>query len=234
MVANDFDGDGDCDLLTVLSFGNQIAILRNDGTGQFPTRSTATTDAFPLGVHGADVDGDGDIDAISSNFNGRSANLFANNGAGNLTRVHTFNVNLTGSYAWASDLDGDLDLDVSIVDENSDLLFVFYQSGVPTGAPGEPGPPVIPSLLVRPQPMRIGSGTNLLLRNVSGPVEVEIVGPDGRLVRHIASEAVAEQNPVLTWDGRDQTGRDVAPGRYFLRLRTQDGSTVTGQVVAIR
>ena len=233
-VANDFDADGDCDLLTVLSFGNQIAILRNDGTGQFPTRSTAATDAFPLGVHAADVDGDGDIDAISSNFTGRSANLFANNGAGNLTRAQTFVVNQTGSYSWASDLDGDLDLDISIVDENSDLLFIFYQEGVPAGTPGIESATTAQSLYIAPQPMKIGEGTSLLLRNVLGQVDLEIVGPDGRIVREMEDAGIGQKNPVVHWDGRDQSGREVAPGRYFLRLRAENGAVFSGQVVAIR
>lgn len=233
-VANDFDGDGDCDLITVLAFGNQISVLRNDGSGHFPTRTSAATDGFPLGAQVADVDGDGDIDAISSNFNGRTANLFANNGAGILTRVHTFEVNQTGSYSWASDLDGDLDLDISIVDENSDLLFIFYQAGVPTGTPGVGGATTAQSLFIRPQPMKITEGTSLFLRNVFGTVDVEIVGPDGRMVRHMADAGIGQKNPVVEWDGRDQAGREVAPGRYFIRLRTESGSTFTGQVVAVR
>ncbi len=180
------------------------------------------------------MDGDGDIDAISSNFTGRSANLFANNGAGNLSRVHTFQVNQTGSYSWASDLDGDLDLDISIVDENSDLLFVFYQAGVPSGTPGVGSATTAQSLFIAPQPMKVGQGTRVLLRNVLGQVDLEVVGPDGRMVLPMDDAGVGLKNPVVEWDGRDQSGRAVAPGRYFLRLRTESGATFTGQVVAIR
>ncbi|MEZ4653719.1 MAG: VCBS repeat-containing protein [Candidatus Eisenbacteria bacterium] len=233
MVANDYDGDGDCDLLTVLSFGNQISVLRNDGTGAFPTRTFAATDAFPLGCHAVDIDGDHDIDAISANFNAGTANLFLNDGTGSLALAHTFDVNLTGSYPWASDLDGDGDLDISIVDENSDLLYIFYQSGVPAGS-GEHSNLPSAAVTVRPQPMRIGDGADLLLRNILEPTRIDIVGPDGRVVRVIEASSFDPKNPVLHWDGRDQAGREVAPGQYFLSLHTPRGAHLAGQIVAIR
>ena len=49
---------------------------------------------------------------------------------------------------------------------------------------------------------------------------VEVVTPDGRLVRRIASDRFLKRYRFFTfhWDGRTNTGERAAPGRYKLRV----------------
>lgn len=227
---NDFDGDGDFDFASVASFANRVVFLKNDGTGAFPTRQAIPTETFPLGVFVADLDGDGDIDGISSNFSGASVQTFLNNGAGTFALQTTLDTQETGSYTWAHDLDGDGDLDLSVVDENADLLFVFYN-----GTPPAVGAPQVAvgaaqaegRLLVAPNPMAGGRGTTISFAAASameaaeGPRVVQIVDVAGRRVRTLTADAGAGS---VEWDGRDEEGKTVAAGGYVARTMDAAGS----------
>ncbi|MCB9465455.1 MAG: VCBS repeat-containing protein [Candidatus Eisenbacteria bacterium] len=226
--ANDLDGDGDVDLVMADSFGNRMGVLLNDGTGAFTATSVATS-AFPLGVHLADLDGNGTIDAITSNFSGANAQVFLNDGTGSFTWHENLLVQLTGSYPWASDLDGDGDMDISVVDENSDLLFVFYNGLTASSGPSENGR-ALPALLALPNPMRSDTGARILLRGKSRLARLDVVSPAGRLVRSLDGPSQPLGLPYVDWDGLDGTGRRVAPGRYFLRGQTAEGRVLTGEV----
>lgn len=227
---NDFDGDGDFDLASVASFGNRIHFLYNDGTGAFPTRSAIITEAFPLGVYVADLDGDGDVDAMSSNYSGASVQPCLNNGTGTFTLQTTLDTQASGSYTWAHDLDGDGDLDLSVVDENADKLFIFYNGPAPALASPEIATGAAHGavrLVVAPNPMRAGVGTSIAFRGSAvgetllGPRTVEILDVLGRRLRTLGAntDATSDASGTLTWDGRDEAGRAVASGVYFISAR---------------
>src|SRR5262245_37682166 len=215
---NDMDGDGDFDLLTVASNANRIQIFFNDGTGAFPVRDGQPTATFPLGGYCADVDGDGDIDGMSSNYGGGSVGIYLNPGNGLVVLDTLLTVRQSGSYTWAHDLDGDGDLDLSVVDENADSLFVFYNGTAPTGvgpAPDDGGAaaPAGPALAVRPNPIHAGSTVALSLSGFRGDVLVEVLSVEGRVVRRLWSGAAPSGGRLdLEWDGRDARGRTVASG----------------------
>ena len=46
----------------------------------------------------------------------------------------------------------------------------------------------------------------------------------GRLVRLLSEGSVREGHHSLTWYGLDEDGRRVAPGVYYLTIRTEDES----------
>lgn len=50
------------------------------------------------------------------------------------------------------------------------------------------------------------------------PVAVGVVGVDGRAVRELARGPLAAGRHEVAWDGRDDHGRVVAPGVYFVRM----------------
>ena len=128
--ANDFDGDGDPDLL-VTSYGleDPVRYLENTG-GQFADRTEAAGLEGITGglntVHG-DVDGDGDPDVLvlRGGWFGRSGawpnSLLRNDGGGHFTDV-TYDAGLgephpTQTAAFA-DVDGDGDLDLFVGNES--------------------------------------------------------------------------------------------------------------------
>ena len=230
--ANDLDGDGDVDLLMADSFGNRLGVLRNDGSGAFSSSAYFVTSAFPLGVNAADINGDGTIDAVTSNFSGGNAEVFLNDGGGDFQLGAQLQVELSGSYPWASDLDGDGDLDVTVVDENADLVFVFYNGDVPTGGPVE-GAGLRSDLIAVPNPLRPGLGARFYLRGESRIGPVQVVSAAGRLVRELSGGVEGGSGPYVEWDGRNFGGLEVAPGRYFLRTRAADGRIFTGEVLVL-
>jgi hypothetical protein len=65
----------------------------------------------------------------------------------------------------------------------------------------------------------------------SGPAEMMVVSADGRLVRRLACGLPG--SGVVLWDGRDEGGRPVAPGIYFVTLMSDRGA-VSSKFVLLR
>ena len=109
--------------------------------------------------------------------------------------------------AWRVPQPGDDDdLVLAWVTEAGGLLGAGPLTLVPDPVLGVPGPGPTPNLTASPNPFR---GV-VHIGGVSGVVEVFDVA--GRRVRILAGEA-----EPTSWDGRDDGGRDLPPGVYFLR-----------------
>jgi hypothetical protein len=66
-----------------------------------------------------------------------------------------------------------------------------------------------------------------------GPVRLDVLSVDGRLVRSLVSGRQPAGNHRVRWDGRDAAGRSVASGLYVVRL--QAGAEVrTRRLVVVR
>lgn len=62
------------------------------------------------------------------------------------------------------------------------------------------------------------AGTSLELNLPhTGDLTVQVYNARGQMVRTLSSGALEQGRHLLTWDGRDATGRDVASGMYFVR-----------------
>jgi hypothetical protein len=53
---------------------------------------------------------------------------------------------------------------------------------------------------------------------------LSVVDVTGRVVRVLAAESMSAGAHVVPWDGRDATGRQAAPGCYFVHLSAANGS----------
>ena len=138
IAIEDFDGDGDEDLL-VIDYDNDSnsisTIYTNDGTGNFTLNTETNFDnAYPSLRTIEDFDGDGDLDllvidvlAVEYNEPGNSPiKIYTNDGTGSFsenTEANFAEINI--SYSTAKDFDGDGDLDLLITgsdnDENSTI-----------------------------------------------------------------------------------------------------------------
>jgi hypothetical protein len=111
-------------------------------------------------------------------------------------------------------------------------LQVFPVQGVPeaVGEPvrsvGAPGPRIVPNPITT-------TGAIRLLNAEDGPVRVDIFDAEGRRIRTLARAIAPAGAAELSWDGRDQRGRRVAPGIYLVRLASRAG-TASSRVAVSR
>jgi flagellar hook assembly protein FlgD len=56
----------------------------------------------------------------------------------------------------------------------------------------------------------------------SAPVELVVIDITGRRIRHLASGVYSAGVHQFTWDGRDDDGRAVRTGAYFVAGRVGD------------
>jgi hypothetical protein len=89
-----------------------------------------------------------------------------------------------------------------------------------------------PALTAKPNPFRFDTTIRFELP-VAGVVDWSVFDVRGHLVRRSEPEHVRAGSREIVWDGRDATGRTVAAGIYFVRLRSES-HTATGKVVRAR
>jgi hypothetical protein len=93
--------------------------------------------------------------------------------------------------------------------------------------------PAVTSLeFAGPNPFRDGTALSLALAQ-AGPVEVAIYSVDGRRVRTLLSGVQEPGTYRLPWNGRDDDGRSVASGVYYVRLAAASRS-FTRRVICLR
>jgi len=81
-----------------------------------------------------------------------------------------------------------------------------------------------------PNPFRNNSSFRLKGLNPLEPMKLQIFNLKGQLIRSIASESAKSE---IAWDAKDEAGKDVANGIYFVRL-SQAGRSVTKKVTRIK
>jgi hypothetical protein len=67
----------------------------------------------------------------------------------------------------------------------------------------------------------------------AGSTRVEVFDPAGRRVATLVDGRLAAGSHAATWSGRNDAGRTVAPGVYFVRLTTEE-RRITRRVVRLR
>ena len=100
--------------------------------------------------------------------------------------------------------------------------------GVPSGrAPGAEGL----SLAITPNPLR--EGASIVLSNErSGTVEIDVLEITGRRTRQLFRGERQAGETAFRWDGKDDSGRQLEPGVYFVRVRGSEG-VVTRRVALV-
>jgi hypothetical protein len=84
-----------------------------------------------------------------------------------------------------------------------------------------------------PNPVIEDTSVRFALSEV-GRTMVEIVAPDGRIVRAIPSEASSSGEHVVEWDRTDDSGKRVAGGVYFLQMRGEHETVRGPKLIVIR
>ena len=137
--AEDFDGDGDLDILLASQQNNSstIAWLENtDGLGTFADRLISPINSPPVGsIVTADIDDDGDMDFLSTYFRDEKLTWYENtDGRGNFSERSTINTRPGHRNVLAVDVeDFDADGDIDILAAADDRI-VWYENTDGTGS----------------------------------------------------------------------------------------------------
>jgi hypothetical protein len=96
---------------------------------------------------------------------------------------------------------------------------------LPTTGVG-PGGATTESVLlgVTPNPVSSGLAHVVFELGTGGKVSLELHDVQGRLLRTLETPYLPSGFHRITWDGRDQSGRDLPPGVYFYTIRSGDWS----------
>ncbi len=87
IVAVDFDGDGDLDVVVTNGSADSIVVFTNNGSGVFSKTAQYATGDNPYAVASADIDGDGDMDIITANYTGDNISILKNSKRPAITSV---------------------------------------------------------------------------------------------------------------------------------------------------
>ncbi len=113
--------------------------------------------------------------------------------------------------------------DVTVLESVTADQFITIFEVAQTGAPWV-GTNVIESRLAQNVPNPFRRATRIAFEVTrSGPVELTVFDPAGRLVRKLVNETRSAGAYHVDWDGRDRTGERVSAGVYFYRLETVEG-----------
>ena len=116
VVLEDFNGDGNLDLLTADGFasGNRIELQLGNGDGTFGAATLLdTVGGGAVSLEAGDVDGDGNLDFVAVSPNGDSVELFYGNGDGTFDPAVAIDSAFDAARGSAlGDFDGDGDVDI--------------------------------------------------------------------------------------------------------------------------
>jgi hypothetical protein len=88
---------------------------------------------------------------------------------------------------------------------------------------------------LRNNPLRSGSATFAIGLAKGDRVKIQIFDVAGRLVRNLADRNFAAGEHNLTWDGVDNTGKQVARGVYFAKVQyAAQGYTANDKIVVLK
>lgn len=90
-------------------------------------------------------------------------------------------------------------------------------TGVASPAANGSHPVSEPLLSVSPNPSGPGEASIRFAAPAGRPVSIDVYDVAGRHVRNLVAAGKLAGSSVA-WDGRDDAGRDAAPGIYFVRM----------------
>ncbi|MGC8798028.1 MAG: FlgD immunoglobulin-like domain containing protein, partial [candidate division WOR-3 bacterium] len=117
---------------------------------------------------------------------------------------------------------------------NMILKVVGFNMGNVNVEEGPVYPSAVPGMRVTVKPNPFSSRTALVVTLVrAGRVSLQIYDNAGRLVRTVAKEQPVTLSQEFSWDGRDESGQEVARGVYFFRVKAEQSET-WGKLVLTR
>ena len=195
LALGDIDNDGTTDIATANSGNGTASILLNDGNGNIGTAFNYNVGEFPIAIDLGDLNGDDLLDLVVSNYSSADFNTYLNE-FGDFVDWFTFDADQAGSCAIIHDHNNDGQADLTLVDETSDLLFI-YTGDVP-GSIEE----LNYSFKVYPNP----SDARIMIDGLQQNEQLVILDPQGKVIRSILKDG---------WHDLS----DLGSGTYFIESK---------------
>ena len=128
LVAADFDGDMDIDMVVILRDFQQIQLVRNTGGGVFVLDGTAAVGDRARGMTIGDFDSDDDFDLAVANRNDNTATILTNDGTGAFTPSTLAIAGEPRAVAFV-DIDGNADIDCAVTNNDDRNVALFTNTG---------------------------------------------------------------------------------------------------------
>ena len=125
-----------------------------------------------------------------------------------------------------------IDLDDTVVPVGGGTDIGAYEWVAISGVGGGTPPVSVQSLTASPNPFNPRTTISFDLAR-AGRVHLDCFDPAGRRVRSLLDVDLPPGQHRVPWDGKDDGGRSLASGVYFLRLTTPAGME-TGRVLLIK
>ncbi|MDZ8188644.1 MAG: FG-GAP-like repeat-containing protein, partial [Nostoc sp. ChiSLP02] len=129
ITVEDFNGDGNLDLVTANSTSNNVSVLLGNGTGGFATASNFITGSRPFSVTVEDFNGDGNLDLAVANYNSNTTSVLLGNGTGGFDTATNFTVGTRPTSVTAADFDGDGNVDLAVANRTTNNVSVLLGNG---------------------------------------------------------------------------------------------------------
>jgi hypothetical protein len=118
-----------------------------------------------------------------------------------------------------------------VSDEDDNQIYTICLPSV-VAVEESPRRPAGLALTMSPNPM-MGTGQIRFRLSQASPVQAEVIDIVGRRVRNLAGGSLPAGEHLLRWDSRDDDGRIVSTGVYFVRVRA-NGLEETVRAVVLR
>ena len=131
-AVDDFNGDGNKDLVITNDAANTASVLLGNGNGTFKAKQDFTTGSQPWQVAVNDFNGDGKSDLVIADYNagtGNTASVLLGNGNGTFKAKQDFTAGSGSAFVAVNDLDGDSNKDVVILNYNGNTASVLLGNG---------------------------------------------------------------------------------------------------------
>ena len=232
--AADLDRDGDLDLAITRVTSKDVYIMLNNGHGVFEYSATYPVLRRPTAVVCADFDGDHNLDlAVPSFHSTDQLSLLFNNGDATFVPAVYHPVGNRPYSVAAGDLDGDGNLDLISADWDGGTLSILFNDDTQTDLADETRD-ILPDefTLEQNRPNPFNPNTEIIFSlPVRSDIRVEIFNVMGQRVKTLAAGSYPAGNHSLTWNGRDESGQDVASGVYFYNLKSGEFSRTRKMVL---
>jgi hypothetical protein len=214
----DTNGDGWIDLVSADYGSHGITILENAGDGNaFVRVETVATGYLPHGVWGGDLTGDGAIDLATADSGANQTSVFKNLGDGTFAGGVRYSVDANPYVLEGGDWNGDAKLDLAVLSRTARTLTLLVNDAA-TGVESEiHSGPMADLFEAFPNPFRT-STTVRFQTPAQAEHELRVFDLRGRLVAQLHRGELGAGAHRLAWDGRDELGRRVPSGVYFLRM----------------